>query len=276
MARAVRGARLPGERPTIVAWSPTGRGPRLAQEAGIVDEVASDARTAVADAELIVLAGPPLACLELVDVVARIVPDGATVTDVASTKAAIVARADAAGIRFVGGHPMAGLESAGFDAATAELFAGRPWVVTPGAKATEIDLERVEDLATACGARPLRLEAVEHDEAVAAISHLPLVLSAALVEAVATSARGRGGDPRSLERSLAAGGWRDMTRLARGDVAMGAGIAATNAGPLARRIRDLMAVLDGWLEDLEAHGGPNDQRLAERFQRARDDLEEAP
>ncbi len=220
------------------------------------------------DAELVVLAAPPLECLQLLD---RIVPaSSATITDVASTKGAIVARADEIGLRFVGGHPMAGRETAGYAASTAELFVDRPWVVVAGARATAADTGRVEALARACGARPVQLAASAHDDAVAAISHLPLVLSAALVESVA------GADDWPVARSLAATGWRDMTRLARGDVAMGAGIAATNAAALSSRIRELRDVLDGWLRDLEAVDAarPDVARLAARLEAARSALDE--
>ena len=227
---------------TVAAWSPTGRGPDAAVEAGIIDRRAGSAGDAIAGADLVVLAAPPLDCLELIDAIAP--GDGATVTDVVSTKAAIGARADRAGFRFVGGHPMAGREVGGFEAATGDLFVGRPWVVVPGARAAAADVARVEALARACGADPIRMDAATHDDAVAAISHLPLVLAAALVEAVTGAADW------PAARDLAASGWRDMTRLARGDVDMGAGIAATNAEPLARRILAVREVLDGWLRDL--------------------------
>jgi prephenate dehydrogenase len=109
------------------------------------------------------------------------------------------------------------------------------------------------------------MSAEAHDAAVAAISHLPLVVSAALVEAVSGI---RGGEPDPdwpAARALAASGWRDMTRLARGDAAMGAGIAATNEDMLAHRVRALRAALGGWLEELERRGGPDPASLEARF-----------
>ncbi len=75
-----------------------------------------------------------------------------SITDVASTKAALLRRADALGLRYVGGHPMAGLESTGYASGRADLFAGRPWVVVPGAAALPGDVARVESLIRACGA----------------------------------------------------------------------------------------------------------------------------
>ena len=126
----------------------------------------------------------------------------------------------------------------------------------------------MEALATACGARVVRMAADEHDRLVAAISHLPLVLSAALVEAVA----GPIGDPRPdwpAAEALAAGGWASMTRLARGDVEMGAGIAATNAAEIAARLRDVRAVIDGWLADLDGEGGADADAIRQRLASAR-------
>jgi prephenate dehydrogenase len=167
---------------------------------------------------------------------------------------------------------MAGRETSGYAAAVADLFTGRPWVVVPAVPADVQATVAVETLAVACGARPVRLGPDEHDRAVAAISHLPLVLAAALVEAVAGADSTEPGSW-PLARSLAASGWRDMTRLARGDVAMGAGIVATNARELATRIRAMRDVLDGWLEELERRDGPDEHRLAARLQAARDRLE---
>jgi prephenate dehydrogenase len=131
----------------------------------------------------------------------------------------------------------------------------------------------VERLGQACGARVVRMDAVAHDRAVAGISHLPLIAAAALVEAVAGAGSGPARDDWPVAESLAAGGWRDMTRLARGDVAMGTGIAATNAPMLAARIRDYRAVLDGWIDALEREGGPDEAAIAARLLAARTRLD---
>jgi prephenate dehydrogenase len=113
------------------------------------------------------------------------------------------------------------------------------------------------------------MDPAEHDVAVAAISHLPLVVAAALVESVAATA-----DWIAI-RPLAASGWRDATRLARGDVDMGAGIAVTNAPAIAARLRQFRTVIDGWLADLERPGAPDEAALAERLTAARDRLADA-
>ncbi len=270
---------------TVSAWTPSGRGPAAALAAGVADLAPRDLATAVGGADLVVLAAPPTACLTLLDALAGPAGDalgGAVVTDVASTKAVIVARAAELGLRFVGGHPMAGREVSGFDAADADLLRDRPWVVVPvpgGADRDPDAIARVEALARACGARPVRMDAAAHDAAVAGVSHLPLVLAAALVEAVAG---GPGAPPApgwDAAASLAATGWAGATRLARGDPAMAAGIAATNAGPLAARLRAVRGRLDEWLALLDApaaesRGGlPDEAVLRDRFERARARLE---
>jgi prephenate dehydrogenase len=263
----------------VAAWTPSGTGPRIARAEGAIDVAAGTRREALADADLVVLAAPPVACLELLVALASAERDAlrgdVVISDVASTKVLLVERAAALGLRYVGGHPMAGRETSGFDAGSADLFRDRPWVMVPPAATDEAAVARVEELVRACGARPLRMTAAEHDAAVAAISHLPLVVAAALVEAVA----GGPGDPVPpgwpAAAALAAGGWAGATRLALGQPAMGAGIAATNAGPLAAGVRAIRDRLDEWIVLLEAgagHGPPDEAALRERFAAARDRL----
>jgi prephenate dehydrogenase len=169
---------------------------------------------------------------------------------------------------------MAGRETSGYAASVDDLFTGRPWVIVRGSAARDLDLERVEALATRAGARPVRMTAVDHDLAVAAISHLPLVVAAALVEAVAGGADDRAGHhrdgtERALLSRLAASGWRDTTRLAAGDPAMGAGILATNAGPVLEVLERLRRSLEAWSAELGAPVAPDAGRLEERLASAR-------
>ena len=256
------------------AWTPSGEGPRAAFAARVIDRAAPSAPELIAEADLIVLAAPPLACVGLIGRLGGAwrgsLRPGATVTDVASTKAELQSEAMAAGIPWVGGHPMAGRESSGFGAADASLFRDRPWVITPAVGGG--DRARVEALAVACGARPVSLDAALHDRLVAAISHVPLLTSVMLVEAMTGAPAGF--DPEwPAAATLAAGGWRDTTRLARGDTAMGAEIAATNAGPIAERLHAYRARLDEWIALLETPGGPDAAAVRERLDAARARLE---
>ena len=271
VARALRASETPGSPDEIAAWTPSGAGPRDAWEAGIVDEAAVTPGAAVDRADLVVLAAPPLACVALMEQLGgplrgRLAP-GATVTDVASTKGALLAAATRAGVPYVGGHPMAGRETTGFGAADAALFRDRPWVVTEAVGGG--DPAAVRRLAERCGARVVALDAATHDRLVAAISHLPLLASVALVEAVAGA--GDAGGEWPAASALAAGGWRDMTRLARGDATMGAEIMATNAAEVAVRLRAFRDRIDAWLTLLEAPGGADpaiiEARLADASRR---------
>jgi prephenate dehydrogenase len=121
------------------------------------------------------------------------------------------------------------------------------------------------------------MTARDHDTAVAAISHAPLVVAAALVEAVAGGPGEAVAPGWAAAAALASSGWAGATRLARGDPAMGAGIAATNAEPLAARLREVRDRLDEWLVLLEAPppgGLPDEAALRARFAAARARLED--
>ncbi len=270
IARALAADREAGEPHRVTAWTPTGEGPRQALAAGVIDAIAPDPAAALAGADLVVLAGPPLACADLLR---RLGSDlrgsleiGATVTDVASTKGALDTIARSARIPYVGGHPMAGRETSGFAAADAGLFRGRPWVI--GEPVAGGDPTRVRALALACGARPVELDAATHDHLVAAVSHLPLFASVALVEAVAGTAASRVADWPDAA-GLAASGWRDTTRLARGDVTMGTEIAVTNAAAVAIRLRAYRDRVDEWIALLESPGGPDPEAVRARLADAR-------
>jgi prephenate dehydrogenase len=272
VARALRAS---GGEVSLTAWSPSGDGPRSALADGVLDEAAGSIRDALSGADVVILAAPPLACLELLDGLAagsvRDLDRTTIVTDVASTKVAICRRAAALGLRFVGGHPMAGRETVGYAASEAGLLRDRPWIVVPDG-AEEADVTLIEELAVTAGARPLRMDAATHDAATAAISHLPLIAATALVESVVEGAARE--TTWTDAAGLAASGWRDMTRLARGDPAMAAGLAATNAVPLAAGVRALREHLDQWLTELERPGGPDAERIQRRFAAARELIRE--
>jgi prephenate dehydrogenase len=245
-------ARRPGAW-AITAWSRSPAGPEAAIEAGIIDSIADDPLMAASGAELTLLAAYPTANVELVGRVGPTVAEaGGLLTDVTSVQGPMaIAAADVPGLRMVGGHPMSGREVAGYAAADPALFLDRPWIVVPGPLATPDDIALVERLAIDCGARPLRLEAGAHDAAVALVSHLPLVVASALI-AAAAQAPGW-----ATAQELAAQGWRDSTRIARGDPSLGAGMLALNAASVADALRRHRAALDAWqvrLDTLAAAG----------------------
>ena len=184
---------------------------------------------------------PPIAMAELLDelVVCRRsgrLTESAVVTDVGSTKRWIMAEAAKRSLRFCGGHPMAGSTETGFAASDGRLFMGRPWVVVPNHHGASSAAALVERLASSCGARPVTMDADLHDAATAAVSHLPLLVAAALVSAVSQGEQGKAPDGWGVSHLLASSGWDSATRLARGSEEMGADILATNAREVRRHM----------------------------------------
>ena len=196
--------------------------------------------------QLIVVAVPPDHLGE--QVVAALRRTDAVVTDVGSIKSApqriVAAEAPELMERYVGSHPMAGSERSGPLAASAALFDGRPWAVTPEAS-SERAIELVEELARVCGAVPVRLTPEEHDEAVARTSHLPHLLAVLVADRLAEA-------PAS-HLALSGQGVRDVTRIAAGDPGLWQQIVTLNAGALRTLLAEVREQLDV-LHDAVASG----------------------
>ena len=200
-----------------------------ARAAGAIDRGAADLASAPLDeADVIVLATPVRTLLRQLPEVGRLARPGAVILDLGSTKAAICAEMERLpeGLQPVGGHPMCGKETGGFAAAEAGLFNGMTFVLCPLPRTSAAALATARSVVEAVGARDRVLDPVGHDRAVAAISHLPYLAAAGLVNAVAWGAATEDGD--SLALSLAASGFRDTTRLAASDVDMMLDILLTN------------------------------------------------
>jgi prephenate dehydrogenase len=192
---------------------------------GAITEMCNTAENAAQQADLVVLATPILAMPVLMKNIAPQLKPGVLVTDTASTKAQILTWAKTllpANVVFVGGHPMAGREHSGIEAAEVGLFEGCSYCLIPAAQASPEGVEQLSEIVLRLGARPLVLDAERHDRLVAGISHLPFVLSSALVQCL-----GKEEDWQEMT-TLAAGGFRDMSRLAAGSPTMYRDICATN------------------------------------------------
>lgn len=199
---------------------------------------AGEAAPADGVAQLVVVAVPPLTIAE---VVLDALETGAIVTDIGSVKALpleqVSDRASAAQLaRYVGSHPMAGSERSGPLAASAALFDGRPWAVTPHAHADPAAVALVEALVALCKATPVRLSPVEHDLAVARTSHLPHLL------AVLAASQLNEAVPEHL--SLSGQGVRDVTRVAGGDPDLYGQIIRANGSAVGDLLRDVRRQLD--------------------------------
>ena len=194
---------------------------------------------AVDGADVVVLAAPVPANDDLL----ALVPGTAVVTDVGSVKAPIAAAWQHQ--RLVPGHPMAGAETAGWEAATPDLFTGARWALCPGPWASREDFLTVCALVLELGAVVVPVDPVEHDAAVARISHAPHLVAAALASSADT------GDHPALTRTLAAGSFRDLTRITASPPARTAEFVFANRGQTAGVLRELAQALTETADALE-------------------------
>ena len=212
--------------------------------------------------DLLVLAAPPIGSLYVLDSLKAPAAD-LIVTDVVSTKRVIVEAAVAKGLRFVGGHPMAGSERSGLEHASGDLFTGRRWFLADAGAGDAVN-DAVEAFVRSIGAAPEWIDPVEHDRLMAAISHLPQIAASALMT-VAAELAGRS------NLDVAGDGLRDSTRLAAGDPELWSQITASNAGELAGAVRLLRARLERVEKALDAAEPLNEFFAAGR--RAREQLD---
>jgi prephenate dehydrogenase len=220
---------------------------------GTLDLAVTDLDAGVRDADFILLAAPVLTIEGLLERVWRAAPAaGAVVTDVGSTKRNIVRAAERLAatrpLAFVGSHPMAGSEQAGYRVARPDLFRGATVIVTPTETTELAALKKTTEFWEALGARVSSLDPETHDRTVAAISHLPHLIACALVDGAARA------EPAALE--FAARGFRDTTRIAAGDPDMWAEIFLANrdaltatVGAFREALGELQQVIDGGRAD---------------------------
>ena len=214
-------------------------------------QLATDVSTdpgVLAGCGLVVLALPLDRLLDPAQELVAALPPEAVVTDVGSVKAPVLERWHSRVPRFVASHPMAGTAEAGVEAGVEGLFAGRPWVATPTATTDPEALAEVRHLAEAVGAHWLTCDARSHDQAVALISHLPVLVGAALLQAAHGEAADAGGALPALVRALASSGFADTTRVGGGNPELGSLMARTNRAALLTAL----ATYRTSLEELEA------------------------
>ena len=215
-----------------------------AKRLGTVTETTADLAQAVASADVVVVTTGVAAIPGMLDAVDAAVQPGTLLPDAGSTKASIVAgwekRRRARRGRFVGAHPIAGSHRRGPAAASADLFTGRVTVVTPGRATPAADVEETGAFWAALGATVFTMSPAEHDRLLAATSHAPHLLAAALAAATPAEAR-----------QFTAGGWRDTTRIAAGDPDLWADILLDNAAAVAKALSRIAGATEKMLTALE-------------------------
>ena len=248
-----------------------------ARELGVVDATATLAddaslRAALSGADFVLLAAPVAQTRPLLERIAPFLDDTTIVTDAGSTKSDVVAAARAAlGVRigqFVPAHPIAGREMSGVDAALPDLYIGRNVVLCALPENRPEDIERVAAMWRATGACVHTMSAQQHDRVFASVSHLPHVLSFALVEQILNS------PDAALKFSFAAGGFRDFTRIAASSPEMWRDVCVANRTALLDEIDAYTAVLARLRASIEAADGAALEAVFVRSREARAEWQE--
>ncbi len=233
---------------------------RQALESGFVDAGFrhEEFRAGVEGADLVILASPIHTIMDNLSLLAPVLNEGTVVTDIGSTKTAIMNHAHKvlpSGVEFIGGHPMAGSEESGIEAADAYIYENAVWVLTPPPESRS--LNRLMTLLEKLGSKVVVVDPCAHDRIAARISHMPQVVAVSLMNAV-----GSWNDTEDLTLRLAAGGFRDMTRIAASPFEMWSDILDTN--------RDaVLEALDSLINDLQkTREAYSDGALKPLFERA--------
>ena len=255
---------------SVVGFDRDGAALERAAALGVIDTVAGSVSEAAKGADLVVVAVPVRAIGPVLRDVALSIDAGAVVTDVGSTKGDVqrTARAELRDriARFVPGHPIAGRETSGVDAATADLFRGARVVLTPGPETAADAVEVVRGAWEAAGGRVVTMAADDHDRIFAAVSHLPHLLAFALVSEIAA----REGCAELLR--FAGGGFRDFTRIAASSPEMWRDIALQNREALLAELDRFGAQLAVFRELVDKGDGPGLERLMAEARASRQSL----
>ena len=246
-AMALRAA---GDDSHLVGISRSEETRRKALERGIVDVATTDLAEGVRDADIVILCTPVRLLIEQIGQLATLCKPGAIITDMGSTKTQIVQAMDAlpAHLFAIGSHPMCGKEIAGIDVAEDTLYQGAPWVLTRTKRTNDEAFAIIKALAEKVGAIPREIPVEQHDVLLSFASHLPYVLSTAMVSTT---------DNFAINQNMAqvwqvmAGGYRDTSRVAASDVTMWIDILLTNADAILNAVRDFQFNLDQFTAMLE-------------------------
>ncbi|MFA6170011.1 MAG: prephenate dehydrogenase/arogenate dehydrogenase family protein [Candidatus Margulisiibacteriota bacterium] len=230
---------------------------------GAIDEGTTDHVKGVKEADLVFICTPLNLIIPVLTEIAPHLKKGAIVSDVGSSKYEIVSQAEKLmpkGAYYVGGHPMAGKETFKLEAAEADLFEGRSWILTKTSKTSQRALEKVAEQVQKTGAKTIEMEPKVHDLVVAAVSHLPLALAASLVNVIGAE------EQKELMSKCAASGFRDATRVASGDPILGVDMFTTNKKAVLKMIGSFKRALAS-LEGLIKEG--NGEKIREELARAK-------
>ncbi len=216
-----------------------------ALQRGLVDEASSDL-SCLNGCGLVLLALPLNQLVDPNAALLQALPPQALVLDAGSVKQPVLAAWQHQLSRFVGCHPMAGTAEAGVEAGVAGLFQGRPWVITPTGQESATDLEMARALGRELGSTVLECDPADHDRAVAFISHMPVLVSAALLQSAAAA------EPQGLLQALASSGFADTTRIGGGNPELGSLMARCNREAVQQALAAYGKALQRMAEQVES------------------------
>ena len=236
-----------------------------AQKSGAFKKVESRLSNAIRGADVVVFATPIQAMREMMESAANDFEEGCVVTDVGSSKKVVLQWAEEVlpkHVSFVGGHPMAGKELSGPKNADGTMFKGKAYCIVPSVNAERAAVSSVTTIAEAIGAKPFFIGVDEHDSFVAAVSHLPFMMSVALMGTASKSANW------DDIAQLASSGFSDLSRLASGDPVMHRDICVTNPEPIVAWMDSYIRELYELRNMLAKEGGPDPDAVHEIFEEA--------
>lgn len=240
-----------------------------ALELGLIDSGSTSASVVADNADLVMLAVPMMGFRQVLENIAPVLKDSCIVTDGGSVKGSMIE--DARQVlgelsRVVPGHPIAGKEFSGVDAADSVLYAGQLVILTPDATTDPVATRAVQQLWELCGARVEVLRADDHDRVLAATSHLPHVIAFGIVDMLAKH------QSRDEVFRYSAGGFRDFTRIASGDPVMWRDICLSNGGAISEILGELMQQLAVLKDQIEASDGAALEQVFTNAKTTRDAL----
>jgi prephenate dehydrogenase len=260
LAQAVKERKVVGE---VVGVGRNEERLKRACEAGIIDSYTARMNDSLGTVDLMVIATPVCLIADLVEKMIPFLKEGTVITDVGSVKKEIVEQVEGFipdTLHFVGGHPIAGTENSGFEHSFSTLFENRKCILTPVESTDQQALKQVQELWSRIGSNVVCLHCDEHDEILAAVSHLPHMVAYGMVNCLLTI---EGFEENIF--SFSAGGFKDFTRIAGSDPAMWRDIALMNRDKLLSMIERFQSYLD---ELKEAIRQKDSEKLFSEFQKS--------
>ena len=256
----------------IMAYMRTRAKLEQAKEDGIVDVILDGIGEPLLECDIIFLCTPVEYNAQYLTQIRPFLKPGALITDVGSTKEDIHRVVTTLHMEefFVGGHPMAGSEKTGYENSTDHLLENAYYIVTPTAKTKQEDADRLVEIARSIGSIPIVLDYHEHDRIVAAISHLPHLIASSLVNLVKDS-----DNQNELMKRLAAGGFKDITRIASSSPEMWEQICMTNTGNIIDMMEHYIASLTQILDSIKQHRGDDIYELFDTSRIYRNSISES-